>query len=104
VTASERLQRRREEAGLTSEEYRIEKLTAYHQNHLGRDSYLVKWRGFPDTESTWQPAWTLPPYYVKSFGRRLKEEYQKSGQESRGGVVNAEAPSETLDAGPTEGV
>ena len=37
------------------QEYAIEKIVGKRTNRHGKIEYLVKWRGYPDSENTWEP-------------------------------------------------
>jgi midasin (ATPase involved in ribosome maturation) len=54
---------------MAEEEYEIERLRA-HTVQQGQHLYLVKWKGFPSSESTWEPEESLPMALVTAFSEK----------------------------------
>ena len=56
-------------SGDGAEQYEVESLLR-KRNYRNQIQYLVKWKGYPDYESTWEPRWRLSedcPLLVKKF-------------------------------------
>ena len=62
------------ESNLYEVEYILKKRTV-----KGKKEYLIKWKGYPESESTWEPLSHLKyiNYMIKEFEQKSKEEREK---------------------------
>jgi len=67
------------DSNLDEEEFIVEKILRMRTTKKGKVQYLLKWKGFPDTENTWEPAENLEcPDLIAAFMAEEKEKQQTS--------------------------
>ena len=66
------------ESNLYEVEYILKKRTV-----KGKKEYLIKWKGYPESESTWEPLSHLKyiNYMLKEFEQKNKEEKERKNEE-----------------------
>ncbi|CAF3284707.1 unnamed protein product [Rotaria socialis] len=73
------------DSNLDEEEFVVEKILKMRTTKKGKVQYLLKWKGFPDTENTWEPAENLEcPDLIAAFMAEQKEKQQTSSSSSNG--------------------
>ncbi|ODM92196.1 Heterochromatin protein 1 [Orchesella cincta] len=67
----------------SNEVYYVEKILDKRPGVRGKPEYLLKWRGYPDSENTWEPGEHISFILILDFERRQKEEMANAekGQE-----------------------
>jgi chromobox protein 1 len=64
---------------LDEEEFIVEKILKMRTTKKGKVQYLLKWKGFSDSENTWEPAENLEcPELIAAFMAEQKEKQQSS--------------------------
>jgi len=64
---------------LDEEEFIVEKILKMRTTKKGKVQYLLKWKGFSDSENTWEPAENLEcPELIAAFMAEQKEKQQAS--------------------------
>jgi hypothetical protein len=58
-----------------------------HKNHRGERLYLVKWRGYPESDATWEPEGKLLGSCSVLFEQYLRGETRPQFSFARGNVV-----------------
>jgi hypothetical protein len=80
------------DSNLDEEEFIVEKILKMRTTKKGKVQYLLKWKGFPDSENTWEPAENLEcPELIAAFMAEQKEKQQtsiSSGKRSLSNEVN----------------
>jgi len=67
------------DSDLDEEEFIVEKILKMRTTKKGKVQYLLKWKGFPDSENTWEPAENLEcPELIAAFVAEQKEKQQTS--------------------------
>ena len=71
--------------------YEVEKIVDKRTNVYGLVEYLVKWKGYPSSENTWEPKKNLKrlDYMIKEYENGIGEKYVKK---MRKGSLNKEIP------------
>jgi len=65
------------DSNLDEEEFIVEKILKMRTTKKGKVQYLLKWKGFPDSENTWEPAENLEcPDLIAAFMAEQKEKQQ----------------------------
>jgi chromobox protein 3 len=59
------------------EVYEVEKIVdSSHNKKTGSTQYLVKWKGYPSTQNTWEPAENLNcPRRLEDFKKAQRAKY-----------------------------
>ena len=79
------------------QEYAIEKIVGKRTNRHGKIEYLVKWRGYPDTEDTWEPKVQLVcPELIEKYENPLEDEEEYSIERIIGKRTNRHGKIEYL--------
>ena len=52
------------------EDYFPEKLLDFKEDKKGKQTFLVKWKGYPASENTWEPAENLADLMTKGLPRK----------------------------------
>ncbi|CAF0936264.1 unnamed protein product [Rotaria sordida] len=80
------------DSNLDEEEFIVEKILKMRTTKKGKVQYLLKWKGFPDSENTWEPAENLEcPDLIAAFMAEQKEKQQTStpnGKRSHSSTTN----------------
>lgn len=89
---------------LEEEEYVVEKVVDRRTNKGGKTEYLLKWKGFDDTENTWEPEENLDcadliAIYNKG-AKTLKE--SQSGKNKRRTETDISIPKKVKKNGTTD--
>ncbi|CAF0986615.1 unnamed protein product [Adineta ricciae] len=67
------------DSNLDEEEFVVEKILKMRTTKKGKVQYLLKWKGFPDSENTWEPAENLEcPDLIAAFVAEQKEKQETS--------------------------
>ncbi|ODM96524.1 Heterochromatin protein 1 [Orchesella cincta] len=61
--------------------YDVEKVLKKRRGKRGKSEYFLKWKGYPDSENTWEPEDNISIYLILDFEKRLKEEKAKKKKE-----------------------
>ena len=71
--------------------YEVEKIVDKRTNIYGLVEYLVKWKGFPESDNTWEPKKNLKKsdHLIKEYENGIGEKYVKK---MRKGSLNNEGP------------
>ena len=76
------------------EEYEVETIKAHR--HHGRNhqlQYLIKWKGYPDSDNTWEPASQIhAPDLVKNYHQRTRTSAIKTHQGSQLNLIRCNLP------------
>jgi len=77
------------DSDLDEEQFIVEKVLKMRTTKKGKVQYLLKWKGFPHSENTWEPAENLEcPGLIAAFMAEQKEKQQttttKSNENSNG--------------------
>merc|ERR1712149_69339 len=60
------------------EEYVVEKIVDSRKGKSGKREYLLKWRGYPDSENTWEPQENLDcPEMIDAFEEKKKKKKEE---------------------------
>lgn len=89
------------------EEFTVEKIVDMRFRH-GKREYLLRWKGYPDSENTWEPADNLDcPDLMTDFHDRVKKDKdekkkrkQKESEEDGGSVKKKKKVAEEEDNKP----
>merc|ERR1711928_8377 len=88
-------------------EYVVEKILDHRLAPDGRKQYLLKWKGYPDEENTWEPSENLncmkliATYESKTTRGRKKNENKTSKTSKTSNKIATPKPITTLTATPT---
>ena len=71
--------------------YEVEKIVDKRTNIYGLVEYLVKWKGYPSSENTWEPKKNLKrlEHLIKEYENGIGEKYVKKMKK---GSLNNEIP------------
>jgi len=92
-------------SNLEEEEFIVEKILKMRTTKKGKVQYLLKWKGFSDSENTWEPAENLEcPELIAAFMAEHKEKQQtpvSNGKRSHP-TNNTSSTEESNHASPTK--
>jgi len=72
------------DSDLDEEEFIVKKILKMRTTKKGKVQYLLKWKGFPDSENTWEPAENLEcPELIAAFMAEQKEKHQSSASNGK---------------------
>ena len=69
------------------ETYNVEKLLDFKEDKKGKQKFLVKWKGYPASENSWEPAENLVgcDEVIQAYHERRKNKKRKSMEGGEGG-------------------
>ncbi|KAL8588704.1 hypothetical protein ACOMHN_046476 [Nucella lapillus] len=77
--------------GEEEEEYTVEKVVDSRMRG-GKKEYLLKWKGYPDSENTWEPSENLDcPDLISGFEEKKKKRDAEKKRKSQNGLEDASA-------------
>ncbi|ODM92025.1 Heterochromatin protein 1 [Orchesella cincta] len=65
-----------------SDLYSVEKVLKKRRGATGKPEYFLKWKGYPDSDNTWEPWENISPEVLIDFESKLKERNAAPGKES----------------------
>ncbi|CAF1070082.1 unnamed protein product [Adineta steineri] len=91
------------DSNLDEEEFVVEKILKMRTTKKGKVQYLLKWKGFPDTENTWEPAENLEcPELIAAYMAEQKEKQQTPTTNGKRSHSNISTDEVNNNSSPTK--
>jgi len=90
------------DSNLDEEEFIVEKILKMRTTKKGKVQYLLKWKGFPDSENTWEPAENLEcPDLIAAYMAEQKEKQQTPASNGKRSQSNTTTTNEDNNNTPS---
>ncbi|CAF0994177.1 unnamed protein product [Adineta steineri] len=91
------------DSNLDEEEFVVEKILKMRTTKKGKVQYLLKWKGFPDSENTWEPAENLEcPELIAAYMAEQKEKQQTPTTNGKRSHSNISTDEVNNNSSPTK--